>query len=333
MPTAPYPKRAPKHKVLKPEDLVNYKPQNKFSFSMERNLAAVHSLSPEKFLAALELGGIPMFHDGTEEGRKANPNKKRPMGQEIYVCPTPGVLSLVGVTSCDAVTTRHALDHDMFTKLGMTRKALCHLPSAVADPICIAESQSVPGALEILTTLTETVEDSKTKALVKKNVLVALHVGLKSTETPALIVSKIASAYGKNRIKTILDTHKILYWNDQKGKVMLNNYRLQLPQAIQHDLSTGNVWDFNDLVKYKQQNKFSFSMERNLAAVHTLSAEKLLKALKLGGMPMPSVAVTRLDRPYRWGGAGNIMLVGVPRWVRGRMPSSVACASVMVQLR
>ena len=218
------------------------------------------------------------------QAAKKNPKIKRPMGREIYVCPTPGVLSLVGVTSRDVVTTRHALDHDMFTKHGMTRKALRHLPSAIANPICISESQSVPGALEILTTLTETVEDSKTKALVKKNVLVALHVGLKSTESPALIVSKIASAYGKNRIKTILDTHKILYWNDQKGKVMLNNYRLQLPQAIQHDLSTGNIWNFNDLVKYKQQNQFGFSVTSNLAAVTPAMDARYMDAVKRGDM-------------------------------------------------
>ena len=107
---------------------------------------------------------------------------------------------------------------------------------------------------------TRTVMDSQTKALVKKNVLVALHVGLKSTESPALNVSKIASAYGKNRIKTIIDTHKILYWNTQKGTVMLNNYRLQLPQAIQHDLSTGKIWEFNDLVNYKKQETIHFSV-------------------------------------------------------------------------
>ncbi len=34
-----------------------------------------------------------------------------------------------------------------------------------------------------------------------------------------------------------------------------------------------------------------------------------------GGMPMPSVAVTRLDKPYSWGGAGNIMLIGRPAMV------------------
>ncbi|MGN0869467.1 MAG: hypothetical protein ACI4O9_08110 [Akkermansia sp.] len=296
-----------------------------FSFSIFNERRWANDVWPTRAMKKIEADWMERLdaYIAEYQAAKANPNMKRPMGREIYVCPTPGVLSLVGVTSRDVVTTRHALDHDMFTKHGMTRKALRYLPSAIANPICISESQSVPGALEILTTLTETVEDSKTKALVKKNVLVALHVGLKSTETPALIVSKIASAYGKNRIKTILDTHKILYWNDQKGKVMLNNYRLQLPQAIQHDLSTGNIWDFNDLVKYKQQNKFSFSMERNLAAVHSLSPEKFLAALELGGMPMPSVAVTRLDRPYEWGGAGGINLIGKPEMVDPRKKSKV----------
>ena len=35
-------------------------------------------------------------------------------------------------------------------------------------------------------------------------------------------------------------------------------------------------------------------MERNLAAVHSLSPVKFQNALEQGGMPMPSVAVTRL---------------------------------------
>lgn len=74
--------------------------------------------------------------------------------------------------------------------------------------------------------------------------------------------------------------------------------------------------DFPELVKRKNSNGISFSTvdgPRNLAAVHTLSLEKLQAVKNLGGMPMPSVAVTRLDRPYTWGGEGAIALVGTPR--------------------
>lgn len=286
-----------------------------FSFSIFNERRWANDVWPTRAMKKIEADWLERLdaYIAEYQAAKANPNMKRPMGLEIYVCPTPGVLSLVGVTSRDVVTTRHALDHDMFTKHGMTRKALRHLPSAIANPICIAESQSVPGALEILTTLTETVEDSKTKALVKKNVLVALHVGVTSSTDRKLIVSKIASAYGKNHIRTIINKHKILYWNDQKGKVMLNDYRLQLPQAVAHDLSTGNIWDFNDLVKYKQQNKFSFSMERNLAAVHSIPVDTMLDVeKKLGGLPKPSIAITRLDKPYSWGYSERVYLIGKP---------------------
>lgn len=62
---------------------------------------------------------------------------------------------------------------------------------------------------------------------------------------------------------------------------------------------------------------------RNLAAVHSLSAEKFLAALELGGMPMPSVAVTHLDRPYEWGGAGAINLIGKPEMVDPRKGTEV----------
>lgn len=55
----------------------------------------------------------------------------------------------------------------------------------------------------------------------------------------------------------------------------------------------------------------TFSLS-NLAAIHSLDEEKFLAVDKLGGLPLPSIAVTRLDRPYTWGGEGNIYLVGSP---------------------
>ncbi|MGN1309413.1 MAG: hypothetical protein ACI4XO_06190, partial [Akkermansia sp.] len=67
----------------------------------------------------------------------------------------------------------------------------------------------------------------------------------------------------------------------------------------------------------------SYAMEKNLAAVHSLSPEKFLAAVELGGMPMPSVAITRLDRPYEWGGAGAINLIGRPEMVDPKKRSKV----------
>lgn len=60
-----------------------------------------------------------------------------------------------------------------------------------------------------------------------------------------------------------------------------------------------------------RQRDITFSLS-NLAAVHSLDTEKFLAADKLGGLPLPSLAVTRLDKPYTWGGDDNIYLVGSP---------------------
>lgn len=55
----------------------------------------------------------------------------------------------------------------------------------------------------------------------------------------------------------------------------------------------------------------TFSLS-SLAAVHSLNVEKFLAADQLGGLPLPSLAVTRLDKPYTWGGEDNIYLIGSP---------------------
>lgn len=55
----------------------------------------------------------------------------------------------------------------------------------------------------------------------------------------------------------------------------------------------------------------TFSLS-NLAAVHSIAPDQLFAADQLGGLPLPSIAVTRLDKPYTWGGQENIYLVGSP---------------------
>lgn len=46
---------------------------------------------------------------------------------------------------------------------------------------------------------------------------------------------------------------------------------------------------------------------KNLVALHNLSEEKLLKVLQLGGFPMPSIAITKVDLPHN--DYGNITVV------------------------
>ena len=77
------------------------------------------------------------------------------------------------------------------------------------------------------------------------------------------------------------------------------------------------MWRRVEDVVWEQDGEFSASV-RNLAAVHTLSVENFLKQAKeWGGMPLPSVAITRMDRPYDWevDHEPMVMLVGRPEMV------------------
>jgi len=59
--------------------------------------------------------------------------------------------------------------------------------------------------------------------------------------------------------------------------------------------------------RFKTDNADIRYQDRNLIAVHNLSEEKLLKSLKLGGFPMPSIAVTKHDSQHT--GFGDISLI------------------------
>ena len=100
--------------------------------------------------------------------------------------------------------------------------------------------------------------------------------------------------------------------NVAQSPAQVNIYDVQIRD------SSGNV-----IFQQPVEAKANFSVTRNLAAVHSLSPEKFLAALELGGMPMPSVAVTRLDKPYSWGGTDGIMLVGRPEMVDPRKRAKV----------
>ena len=59
-----------------------------------------------------------------------------------------------------------------------------------------------------------------------------------------------------------------------------------------------------DLARKKEIGTAKFSLSKtveetkDLVALHNLTAEKLLKSLELGGLPMPSIAVTKADIPH-----------------------------------
>lgn len=58
---------------------------------------------------------------------------------------------------------------------------------------------------------------------------------------------------------------------------------------------------------------YSVTGGKNLAAVHSIPVDTMLDVeKKLGGLPKPSIAITRLDKPYSWGYSERVYLIGKP---------------------
>ena len=71
--------------------------------------------------------------------------------------------------------------------------------------------------------------------------------------------------------------------------------------------SATTVAEQNEPVKGKFSMDRPVEMTKDLVALHNLSEDKLLKAIKLGGFPMPSIAVTKSNIPHT--NFGDITLV------------------------
>lgn len=94
----------------------------------------------------------------------------------------------------------------------------------------------------------------------------------------------------------------------QKGGLPMAQGEVMVFSPNQVKSATQNNGDFS-----RASDNITFSMDSNLAAAHTLSVDKFLAVAKLGGMPVPSIAITRLDKPYSWGGDDAITLIGIPK--------------------
>lgn len=77
-------------------------------------------------------------------------------------------------------------------------------------------------------------------------------------------------------------------------------------KALDNTMYGSVIYDLKgeDLARKKEIGTAKFSLSstveetKDLVALHNLTAEKLLKSLELGGLPMPSIAVTKADIPH-----------------------------------
>ena len=70
-------------------------------------------------------------------------------------------------------------------------------------------------------------------------------------------------------------------------------------EKVDNLLSAPNVANEENLVKLKRENPtyYQTAADKDLVAYHNVSTGKLREAIKLGGLPMPSLAITKRDIP------------------------------------
>lgn len=203
---------------------------------------------------------------------------------DVYVCPTPAVMQMVGALPRDMVMSHHVLAKvlDEHTVLGngqttgqmygkekdsgkhqLTVAELRKLPLALANPVCIAVSNH-KGSIEVITDMEEN----------GINVLVAVRLDASLRSTQKLVVNRITNLYGKKKIEQLVK-HPMLYVNTDKAHRWMVDRGLQLPTVTKLSAgSTGKILTPEDLVKYKFATGQSVS----------LSGRGMIDAVDLGVM-------------------------------------------------
>ena len=126
----------------------------------------------------------------------------------------------------------------------------------------------------------------------------------------------ITSVYGKGGIeqfiKNAVEKDAILYINNKKSQNLFSLAKVQFPHSL-------NKYDFDIIIRQSKhvvntenRNKlFSMRQEveetKDLIAVHNLSEKNLMESLKLGGFPMPSIAITKAKHGFNRFGSISVV--------------------------
>lgn len=187
---------------------------------------------------------------------------------DLYVCPTPAVMQMVGARTYDIVLSPDVLvkclDENIVSGVGKSLKELYpkekrrhaitvetmgQLPASLAEPVCIMVSDT-PGCVEVVTELKEGAD----------NILVAVQLNALREGSRVLKVNRIVSLYGKEHIEQLL-SHPCLYWDKAKARIWTGGRGLQSSTAPYPKRASGRtILKPADLVKYKLTTGVSFSL-------------------------------------------------------------------------
>lgn len=236
----------------------------------------------------------------------------------VRVMTTPLVLKLTGAEVLPVEIAKTDLEKIMNRKHAgdMTPEIMKQLPRALTDPIMIFKSYTGPNGEERRVVVVDLKDNN--------GATIVVPFELKATNTERrYIVNRIASVYGKTGKRTRtpsyewfgrqLENGNLLYANRKKAinEILQRSPNWPIPEEkVDNLLSAPNVANEEDLVKLKSENPtyYQSAADKDLVVYHNVSAGKLREAIKLGGLPMPSLAITKRDIPF--GDFGEITLIG-----------------------
>jgi hypothetical protein len=233
----------------------------------------------------------------------------------IQVMRTPLVMRLVGAEVLPVEISVSDLKKVLVDKhTDITSDIMKQIPRALTDPMMIFSTYSGKNG-EVRKVIVLELKDKNGATIV-----IPMELERKKGNYE---VNQITSAYGKTDKKTRrtsfvwfqkqLQEGKLEYANRKKATDWISSEQphwLIPEEKVDNLLSALNVANEEDLVKLKSENPtyYQTAADKDLVVYHNVSAGKLREAIKLGGLPMPSLAITKRDIPF--GDFGEITLIG-----------------------
>lgn len=235
----------------------------------------------------------------------------------VRVMTTPLVLKLTGAEVLPVEITKTDLEKILNGKHAgdMTPEIMKQLPRALTDPIMIFKSYTGPNGEERRVVVVDLKD--------RNGATIVVPFELKVTTRKNYEINRIASAYGKTKKKSKTPSYEWFIGQLNEGNLLYVNRKKAINEILQRSpnwpmpeekvdnlLSAPNVANEEDLVKLKSENPtyYQTAADKDLVVYHNVSAGKLREAIKLGGLPMPSLAITKRDIPF--GDFGEITLIG-----------------------
>lgn len=233
----------------------------------------------------------------------------------IQVMRTPLVMRLVGAKVLPVEISASDLKKVLVDKhTDITPDIMKQIPRALTDPMMIFSTYSGKNG-EVRKVIVLELKDKNGATIV-----IPMELERKKGNYE---VNQITSAYGKTDKKTRrtsfvwfqkqLQEGKLEYANRKKAIDWISSEQPQwlIPkEKVDNLLSAPNVANEEDLVKLKSENPtyYQTAADKDLVVYHNVSTGKLREAIKLGGLPMPSLGITKRDIPF--GDFGEITLIG-----------------------